>query len=470
MSSFFGFVGVVELTLSRMAVKGNLKSVLFLRKPLDLRGFWYNMCMLICPLCNSEFEKLFPRQTHCCQLREFKCDVCSKPFQRVCDGELNQKAHKLCSIACFQKASTSWQAKIAECKICGKDFFANTVVETYCHQTQPASCTICGELFLRNCGKQVKTRCNAHRESRVKKCRSCGEEFIADKSAYYCRKEVLKKCVNCENLVKTKCGEIRNTCSEKCRHAWIATLARESKESRQLSKSCSRCGDAFRGTTQRTYCYGEKTVACLICERDFTTICDKTYSHICSKLCMALVSSTKMTPEKARAIHNLESWAAAFKKKHRRRPQREDFRREFDVNVANKFLSPHIKLKTKKGYWLEHYVLSFLSEEYPELRVLERDRSIINGSPRNRLEMDVYLPDLKLAFEVQDFTSHSKISDIEDSRWKIPKRGPVYHELKRSLAKEQLDVELIDLWEDEILDGSYKEIVKAAIAKSLDQP
>jgi hypothetical protein len=97
-------------------------------------------------------------------------------------------------------------------------------------------------------------------------------------------------------------------------------------------------------------------------------------------------------------------------------------------------------------------------------KILGEDAEIIREKQplrdgKRRFELDVWIPSLDLAFEVQDFATHSKYSDDEmctGRRFIGPKKGPAYHELKRRLALEQIGVKLYDIWEDAIMDGSYK--------------
>lgn len=116
---------------------------------------------------------------------------------------------------------------------------------------------------------------------------------------------------------------------------------------------------------------------------------------------------------------------------------------------------------------LEQLVLAHVRETFPELHVILRSRDIKKTrSGKSRYEMDIYLPELKLAFEVQDFATHSRTSDSELGHpWRRNglKNGPKHHELKRRLALEQLNVILIDLWEDEILDGRFRDVVNEQV-------
>lgn len=109
------------------------------------------------------------------------------------------------------------------------------------------------------------------------------------------------------------------------------------------------------------------------------------------------------------------------------------------------------------------------------LEILEKmnlDFSIIRNSRPLRddgaiRELDLYIPDLKLAFEIQDLNTHSRDSDNELSKFKgnpLTKKGPTYHQRKIELAKSQLDVDLYELWEDSIRDGSFVSEVSAIIS------
>lgn len=111
------------------------------------------------------------------------------------------------------------------------------------------------------------------------------------------------------------------------------------------------------------------------------------------------------------------------------------------------------------------------------LKSLKNDTEIIQNSRPLReddllRELDIYIPDLKLAFEVQDFATHSRDSNTESASFKgipITKKGPTYHKRKIELAKSQLDVDLYEIWEDEIRDGSFvskvSEIISSRVAE-----
>lgn len=72
-----------------------------------------------------------------------------------------------------------------------------------------------------------------------------------------------------------------------------------------------------------------------------------------------------------------------------------------------------------------------------------------------RREIDFVLDDYGIGIEVQDFTTHSRDSGREPVRYHKMryKRGPKYHQEKAALAKKVLNVDVFELWEDEIQEG-----------------
>ncbi len=122
------------------------------------------------------------------------------------------------------------------------------------------------------------------------------------------------------------------------------------------------------------------------------------------------------------------------------------------------------------GSFLEGIVYNYLKSVTSE-EILRNTYPIRDAT--QRYQIDLYLPKLRLGFEVQDSTTHSQDSDQEPfaKSWVVLtkglcgnfKKGPSYHESKRDLAKTQLGVRLIDLWEDEIRDGSFRSSIDAAL-------
>lgn len=113
----------------------------------------------------------------------------------------------------------------------------------------------------------------------------------------------------------------------------------------------------------------------------------------------------------------------------------------------------YIKLEDSK---LELIVVNFLEKDLSINSLCRRVKPISN------FEIDIFLPENNLGFEVNDFATHSKDSDIEFSEFfknkKKFKKGPLYHSSK-SEAYRKTGVKIVFLWEDEVLDGRFRNII-----------
>lgn len=107
---------------------------------------------------------------------------------------------------------------------------------------------------------------------------------------------------------------------------------------------------------------------------------------------------------------------------------------------------------------LESVVADYLMEIDPNILVVPQAR-VIRRTKKTRYEIDLYLPEMLLGFEVQDFATHSRTESTDRNPWNKKMKGPTYHAMKNKLALEQLGVEIVELWQDEIEDGSFREKV-----------
>lgn len=98
-------------------------------------------------------------------------------------------------------------------------------------------------------------------------------------------------------------------------------------------------------------------------------------------------------------------------------------------------------------YGKQLQLTKFIEENYNK-EILIGKRQIINP-----LELDIYLPDVKLSFEFNGIYWHSELNKLDN-----------YHQIKTDLCLEK-DIQLIHVWEDDW--DNKQEIVKSIILKKL---
>jgi len=95
----------------------------------------------------------------------------------------------------------------------------------------------------------------------------------------------------------------------------------------------------------------------------------------------------------------------------------------------------------------ENVLYKFIQENY-NYNIIQRNRKILNGK-----ELDIYIPELKLAFEFNGVYWHNELYKPNN-----------YHKIKSDLCEEK-GIQLIHIWED---DWNYKQdIVKSMILNKL---
>lgn len=116
-------------------------------------------------------------------------------------------------------------------------------------------------------------------------------------------------------------------------------------------------------------------------------------------------------------------------------------------------------------------MLRYLEDNYPKLPLRSRERILKFEGESALKEIDIFIPSLNIGFEIQDFATHSPTSDQEPvlhGLWKGKsplKKGPTYHERKRVAAAAQ-GIKLVDIWEDQLLDGSFTMLVDQVMIES----
>lgn len=96
-----------------------------------------------------------------------------------------------------------------------------------------------------------------------------------------------------------------------------------------------------------------------------------------------------------------------------------------------------------------------------------RKRFLAGEGIKRALELDFFFPREMVAFEIQDFATHSRDSDSELGFFGKTKAGPAYHSRKQDAAA-HYRIRLFEFWEDEFTDDLETEIQLCLLAEAID--
>lgn len=147
-------------------------------------------------------------------------------------------------------------------------------------------------------------------------------------------------------------------------------------------------------------------------------------------------------------------WARKFLSEKGRKPHPRDFMEHFNLMSL-----PVIEARDKCHFSLRdsalelHFMAALenlgltMGDDF-----IRRARFLRHPVTGNPLELDFYLPELNIAFEIQDFGTHDRREEDVIGPWGNVKKGPDYHAMKIQVAKEA-GIILHEIWEDELEDG-----------------
>lgn len=371
-----------------------------------------------------------------------------------------------------------------ECPLCSSSFYPRRVNSTFCNEIRTWTCEICSNSFDRLCKGSQPRACSKSCTSKLIRrdqglknltdCLLCGTEFPAVVfGALYCNRIITRSCKGCQSDFERECnGALGSYCSTSCRMTYMRATSY-----RLSSINCKHCGLEFTPkSTKQIYCKSH-LLDCKFCMRKFEagaqTVTLENRGHYCDNICSTLSQTDSLLDiSKIDDYKDPNGWAKKFKIEFGRKPMFSDFRSEFNTAIPKS--ADRSLFSKKRDSAFELSVIKLIQENYPELTVLRRKKIIFLPNEEFPKEIDIYIPELKLGFEVQDFTTHSRDSNDEESCFtnpdgsKVLKRGPDNHEAKRSAMMLQLDATLVDIWEDEIKMGHYRKIVTDSIDASFD--
>ncbi len=349
-------------------------------------------------------------------------------------------------------------------------------------EMRSAECVFCKETFeieasnkRVTCSKSCASRLlrQQYAERNTKQCEKCSEFFPAQiPTQIYCCRTIEAKCKNCAKSFSAKCrAKPSKFCSASCRNTYMR------KHSYSIPKRiCVICDKEYSPTvSKQTVCLSEHFLKCQFCGEQFSAkpmqLKLKDRGKYCDNICSTLGQmDSKLDRTLISQYKNPNQWALEFKKEHKRKPSFNDWTAFFDTSVPAGVDEKFFLKKNRLSGW-ETKVLQYIERNFPGLSIENRVRILDTGS-RFKKEIDLYIPELRLGFEVQDFLTHSR--DREDEPIEILhwvknlkfKHGPKYHSEKHVAAR-KLGISLHEVWQDEIEDGSFKGNVSKIIGEAI---
>lgn len=258
----------------------------------------------------------------------------------------------------------------------------------------------------------------------LRTCKYCGKQFESSTPGkQICPGPHYKQCPVCGKQFQVDTKDIyRNICcSDECkkarRNASIkkALAAKEpgwNESKTRYSKKCELCGAEFVTTNYRAkYCSGPHYRKCIVCGKEFELTYDQLMNktQTCSEECR--IGNSRMSHmglEQGQAFHEFSMNPAKW--------IRDNYGDEHPTyfQLCSRLNRPHSTIQqcidrnkcshliTKYVSTMEQAIVSFIQEQLPEVIINHNDRNIIKPK-----ELDIYLPQLKLAIECNPTYTHN---------------------------------------------------------------
>lgn len=450
-----------------------------------------------CDNCGNGFVPNSGVQRYCRQEKQRECPVCENSYTVVCAKPRSMA--KTCGETCqhllaertrqFLRSSGGYAPMASGyiiidrkfenrvCRTCGSIFEPTSANQKDCLRSVISSCESCDEDFKAECSQAPNRCCGPSCAARLtpayqgsdRICVKCGDSFKPKAiKQLYCNHEITVSCVYCGDDFISHCSreEKRSYCSATCRAKHQHSLGRSKS---YIAKICEICGEDYvAGNTKSRKCPKSHQVPCGFCGEavelrlsnfisDKPTFCDRTCSNFHRQ-------GSTFPLNRLSEYKDIDGWAISFENTYRRKPTSVDVQIYFGTIIPVRANFLLFKIDGRSGF--ELHIYDYIIENWPANTILRNKRPLRSVDQR-RLEIDIWLPELNLGFEIQDFATHSRVHNDEKSPLAHVelKSGPGYHSAKREAAR-RVGIELVEIWEDEILDGSYCSKVVIAIEEA----
>lgn len=414
----------------------------------------------ICKICGEVFHPTARKQYCCNRPREKTCVICGKPFTVLCNTDYLSK--QTCSPSCSAKLrkltlANNASTTVKHCKWCGAAFHPRTPRDEYCDNVHYQTCVVCGKRFeidvrhnaqVKTCSRECKNTLSLQNRDLVKE----REHFVAAMKAKY----------GVDNAVKipTVLDKIKETNLSKYGKEWY-TQTEEYKDKVKATSQINYGTDHFLSNPdviekRKSTClgrYGADNVSKL--------------PEVQNKIQATLQDAYGVSNISQTHIADLAAWQS-FQADPRRyiqsnfnqSPTLLELSSHFGVCLTSIYncvnLANNSDIIARCNSKMEDEIIRFVYPISPNIYIEKHNRSLITP-----YELDIYIPELKIAFECNPTTTHN--SSICDP-WGGQPKSSSYHQVKSKMC-EAAGVRLIHIfgyeWEHK------QEIIKSTISNLL---
>ena len=394
----------------------------------------------VCKLCGNTFHPKTNRQMCCMETKIKLCPICGKSFDYICTTSLS---HNTCSKECSQKYAAIRRKQEASketriCKYCGKIFTPRSKRDVYCYSPHYKKCKVCGKLF----------------EIYVRKDRTV--QTCSDK----CRYQLMSASIDYSEAQIT----LRNTLQDRYGVSNSSRIPGVKEKSEKTMKD--RYGKSWytqtdeykervKKTSQDRYGVDHFLQSSQVIDKRRKT-CLKTYgvdnvskcSEIQSKIHDKFQSKYGVDNISQLSIGNLDAWKKFVQNPRSyilntfdHKPTVTELSEHFQTCLTSIYNNFDVKSNTdildKSFSVMEEQVISEIRRIDSDIKIERNNRTIIHP-----YEVDIYLPDYRLAIECNPTATHN--SSISDP-WGGHAKSTSYH-MQKSKACNQEGITLLHIF------------------------
>lgn len=394
----------------------------------------------ICKLCGNSFHPKTNRQMCCMETKSKICPICGKSFDYICT---TSSPHNTCSKQCAQKYAAIRRKQEASketriCKYCGKLFVPKSKRDIYCYNIHYKQCKVCGKLF------EIDVR----KDQTIQTCSDeCRYKLMIQSTDYDKSQATLRKTIHDKYGVENTANipgvreKAQQTCQERYGKSWYT----QTDEYKERVKETSRDKYGVDHFLQSSQVIEKRKETCL--ETYGVDNVSKSV-EIQNKMHEAFQSKYGVDNISQLNVGNLDEWKKFVQNPRSyilntfdHKPTVTELSEYFQTCLTSIYNNLDVKANTdildKSFSIMEEQVIAEIKRIDNSIKIERNNLTIIHP-----YEVDVYLPDYRLAIECDPTATHN--SSVSDP-WGGQAKAASYH-MQKSKACNQEGITLLHIF------------------------